>query len=82
MNSIKSDNFSVSPSKDTSENLYTDVIQSISNSSVIQTFKTVNYLHWLIFIYKFYALVPWSLGIDIVKTDSDFRLEYGWWLGA
>lgn len=82
MNSIKSDNFSVSPSKDTSENLYTDVIQSISNSSVIQTFKTVNYLHWLIFLYKFYALVPWSLGIDIVKTDSDFRLEYGWWLGA
>ena len=82
MNSIKSDNFSVSPSKDTSENLYTDVIQGISNSSVIQTFKTVNYLHWLIFIYKFYALVPWSLGIDIVKTDSDFRLEYGWWLGA
>ena len=82
MNSIKSDNFSVSPSKDTSENLYTDVIQSISNSSVIQTFKTINYLHWLIFIYKFYALVPWSLGIDIVKTDSDFRLEYGWWLGA
>ena len=82
MNSIKSDTFSVSPSKDTSENLYTDVIQSISNSSVIQTFKTVNYLHWLIFLYKFYALVPWSLGIDIVKTDSDFRLEYGWWLGA
>lgn len=82
MNSIKSDNFSVSPSKDTSENLYTDVIQSISNSSVIQTFKTVNYLHWLIFLYNFYAFVPWSLGIDIVKTDSDFRLEYGWWLGA
>ena len=82
MDSIKSDNFSVSPSKDTSENLYTDVIQSISNSCVIQTFKTVSYLHWLISIYKFYAVVPWSLRIDIFKRDSDFRLECGWWLGA